>query len=76
MKLLSGKSQNSNFAVQKFNFRPESEDVGKNLVVEKVIIGLGHSNSGLSINLHQIIPVEKLGRPPFEKDFPAFTTRK
>ena len=37
--------------------RPDSEDVGKNLEVEKVIIGLGHSNpGGLKMNLHQMIP--------------------
>ena len=67
---------NSNFAVQKFNFRPESDDVGKKLVVEKVIIGMGQSNSGIKMNLHQIIPEEKFGRPPYEKDFPSFRARK
>ena len=67
---------NSNFAVQKFNFRPESDDVGKKLVVEKVIIGMGQPNSRIKMNLHQIIPEEKFGRPPYEKDFPSFRARK
>ena len=61
---------------QKFNFRPESDDVGNKLVVEKVIIGMGQSNSGMKMNLHQIIPEEKFGRPPYEKDFPSFRARK
>ena len=57
MKLQAGKEQNLNYALQKFNFRPDSEDVGKNLEVEKVIIGLGHSNpGGLKMNLNQMIP--------------------
>ena len=62
--------------VQKFNFRPDSNDVGKNLMVEKVIVGMGHSSSGLTINLQQIIPKEKIGRPPYETDFPNFSIRK
>ena len=64
------------FCSSKFNFRPESDDVGKKLVVEKVIIGMGQSNSGIKMNLHQIIPEEKFGRPPYEKDFPSFRARK
>ena len=59
--------------VSKFDFLPSPEDVGKKLMVDKIVLRLG--KGGLQVIIHQTVPVTESNETPLANFFPDLSRK-
>ena len=59
--------------VSKFDFSPSADDVGKKLMVDKIVLSLG--KGGLKVIIHQMVPVTEANETPLATFFPDLSRK-